>query len=618
MKVTLQEKLEHLPTQSGVYLFKDKNSTIIYIGKAKILRNRVRSYFQESRDKGPKLQRLVSQVADLEWIVTDSEIEALILEANLVKEYAPRYNVNLKDDKSFPYIRITNEPFPRLFPTRKIIRDGSDYFGPYTDVKSLRDLLKTIKKIFPLRNCNLELTEKNIQAGKFKVCLNYHIYRCLGPCEGHISAAEYTPIVKDVRNFINGRDRQVIQELTRRMQVFAENLEFEKAARLRDQISFIEQLQYKQKVVTPDLGDRDIVALALQDDAACAALFRVRDGKILGKQHFYLSGVAEENSPAVLAFFIKQYYLKTDFLPAEIFLPEEIEEQVEIEAWLQSKFKQSVKLTVPKIGEKARLVSMCAQNAKLQLGELILQKMKAKDYMPQSVKALQRDLGLAKPPVRIEAFDISNIQGTDPVASMVTFLNGQPHKSDYRRFKIQTKATPDDFAMMAEVIQRRYHRLLQANQPFPDLILVDGGKGQLNAALHSLKALGIENQPIVALAKRLDEVFVPNLSDPQNIPRVSAGLHLLQHVRDESHRFAVNFHRQLRKKRTISSQLDQIPGIADKRRQLLLKHFGSVQQIKAASLPALTEVPGLPVKLAQKIYDFFHPPPDPNSDQTAS
>ncbi len=607
MKLSLQEKLDNLTTQAGVYQFKDRENKIIYIGKAKNLRNRVRSYFQESREHGAKVDRLVAQIHDVEIIVTDSELEALILEANLVKEYKPRYNVNLKDDKSFPFIRVTHESFPRIFPTRKIVRDGSQYFGPYTDVRSMRDLLKTIKKIFPIRSCNLDLNSETIAAKKFKVCLNYHIHRCLGPCEGHISQEEYNRIIQDMINFINGRDKQVVAELKNRMAELAEKLEFEKAALLRDQINFIQEFQYKQKVVMPDTSDRDIIAIETNEDDACAAVFKVRQGKILGKQHFYLNGVAEEKPEDILTFFIKQYYLKSDFLPEEIYLPAKIEEEQNILAWLQEKFQRSAKFIIPKIGEKAKIVAMCAQNAKLQLGELLLQKQKAKDYLPHSVKALQRDLRLEKPPRHIEAFDISNIQGTDPVASMVCFIDGQAAKQQYRHFKIRQKATPDDFAMMAEVVKRRYSRLLKEQQPFPDLILIDGGKGQLGAALGSLQEIGMENQPIIALAKRLDEVFIPGVSEAQNIPRVSSGLRLLQRIRDESHRFAITFHRKLRKKRTITSELDDIPGIGERRRKILLTHFGSLKNIKSASLEDLSKVSHIPSKLAQQIYDFFHP-----------
>ncbi|MCK5739673.1 excinuclease ABC subunit C, partial [bacterium] len=580
---------------------------IIYIGKAKVLRNRVRSYFQSSRDDGPKHRRLVSKIADFELIVLDSEIEALILEANLIKEYRPRYNVNLKDDKSFPFIRVTNEPFPRIFPTRKLIRDGSQYFGPYTDVRSMKALLKTVRKIFPLRTCTLDLTDDNIRAGKFKVCLNYHIKRCLGPCEGHIPLVEYNEMVKDVVSFINGRDTRIVKRLQQRMQAAAEAKRFEEAARLRDQISFIEEFQYKQKVVAPDKLDRDIIALATDEDNACTAIFKVREGKILGKQHFFMDGVAEESTSTVLGFFIKQYYMKAEQLPAEIYLPETIDDVEAVHEWLVERFSQEVKFVIPQIGDKARLVRMCAQNAKLALGELMIQKMKSADYIPHSVKALQQDLHLEHPPMRIEAFDISNIQGTDPVASMVCFIDGKPRKKEYRKFKIRGKETPDDFAMMAEVLKRRYSRLQREKQPFPDLILIDGGKGQLGAALQSLHEIGVDNQPIISLAKRLDEVFVPGISDPQNIPRSSSGLRMLQQLRDESHRFAITFHRSLRQKRTLHSILDEIPGVGPSRRKNLLKEMGSLKKIKAATVEELSSVTGISTDLATAIFQFLQP-----------
>ncbi|MBN1352429.1 excinuclease ABC subunit C [candidate division KSB1 bacterium] len=615
MHEALQEKLATAPTNPGIYIFKDNNNKIIYIGKAKALRPRVRSYFQKSRDQGAKLTRLVKQIADVEFIITDSEIEALILEANLVKEYAPRYNVNLKDDKSFPYIRLTYESFPRIFPTRKLIRDGSKYFGPYTDVKHMRELLKTVKRIFPIRSCNLELTQKAIAAGSFKVCLNYHIKRCLGPCEGKINQAEYQRIVGDVVNFINGKDRQVVNELSERMRQSSEAMAFEKAARIRDQIEFIKAFQYKQKVIVPDELDRDIIAVATEDDDACGAVFKVRDGKIIGKQHFYLNGVAEEPMGDIVTFFVKRYYLKADFVPSEIHLMCDIDEKTQIEKWLEQSHNKKIKIVVPQIGEKAKLMEMCRLNAKLQLGELLLQKMKTEDYVPHCVKALQRDLKLEKLPRRIEAFDISNIQGTNPVASMVTFIDGKAAKSEYRRFKIRGKSTPDDFAMMAEVVKRRYSRLIRESKDFPDLILVDGGKGQLSSALKSLNELGIANQPIIALAKRLDEVFTPACSDAQNIPKASSGLRLLQRIRDESHRFAIEYHRKLRSKCTLKSELDDIPGIGKNRRNELLKRFGSISKIKKASIEALSAVDGISERLAISIYNHLHNNEKKESDQ---
>ncbi|MFQ5627713.1 MAG: excinuclease ABC subunit UvrC [bacterium] len=602
----IKQKLNTLPKKPGVYQFKDRNGKIIYIGKAKVLRNRVRSYFQTGRITEPKLARLVSRIRDFEIIVTDSEIEALILEMNLVKEYKPRYNINLKDDKSFPFIRVTNELFPRIFPTRRIVRDGSKYFGPYTDVKSMRALLKTIKRIFPIRSCNYDITEQAVKKKKFKICLDYHIHKCDGPCEGLVGATEYNQVIDQIVNFINGRGKQVVKEMTDKMMVLAGKRQFEQAAKLRDRIKFIENFQYKQKVVTDDEKDRDVVAVAVEDEDACGVIFKVREGKIVGRQYFYLNGVFRDCYADVVASFVKQYYLKAEFIPEEIFLPEMVDEREYLEDWLFQKANTAVKFLIPKQGKKARLVAMCNKNARLLLEELQLQKARAKDKAPHAVTALQRDLRLQKPPRRIEAFDISNIQGTDPVASMVCFVDGVARKSDYRKFKIRSKETPDDFAMMREAVTRRYNGSLSEKMPLPDLILIDGGKGQLSAAMQALREINRTEIPVVALAKRLDEIFAPGDPDPQNIPRTSSGLKLLQRLRDESHRFAVTFHRSLRKKRTTASALDAIPGVGPARRKALLKFFGSLDGVREASVDDLLLVENISQELAQAIWEHFH------------
>lgn len=603
---TLQEKLDNLPKKPGCYMFKDSKGKIIYIGKAKVLQNRVRSYFQNGRLEGPKLERLKSKIADLETIVTDSEMEALILEMNLIKEYKPRYNVNLKDDKSYPYIRVTNERFPRIFPTRKIIRDGSRYFGPYTDVGAMRNLLKSVKRLFPIRSCNYDLTEDAVAKKKYKLCLDYYIKKCDGPCEGLIGEKEYKETVEQIVKFINGKNNQVVVELKEKMWRLAEAKRYEDAARVRDQIQSIEEFQYKQKVVTDDATDRDIVTVALEGEDACGVVFKVRDGKILGRQHFYLNGVEEEPYENVVASFLKQFYLKSDFIPDEIYLPVEIPETEPVENWLSEKAERAVRLIHPKIGQKAKLMEMGMKNAHLLLEELKLQKLKQKDYIPHNVKALQRDLHLKHPPRRIECFDVSNIQGTNPVASMVTFVNGRPKKSDYRRFKIKIKETPDDFAMMAEAVRRRYSGSLAEKLEPPDLILVDGGKGQLSTVVEVLAKLNRSEWPVAALAKRLDEVFVPGASDPQNIPKTSSGLKLLQHIRDEAHRFAVTYHRTLRRKRTIQSAVDAIPGVGPARRRALIKHFGSVSSLREATVDEIELVEGISHDLAKKIWEHFH------------
>ena len=602
---SLQEKLANLPKKPGCYLFKDRKGKIIYIGKAKRINNRVRSYFQDARIEGPKLQRLKSKIADFETIVTDTEMEALILEMNLIKEYKPRYNINLKDDKSYPYIRVTNERFPRIFPTRKIIRDGSRYFGPYTDVGAMRTLLKSVKRIFPIRSCNYDLTEQVVAQKKYKLCLDYYIKKCDGPCEGLVTESDYKATFEQIVRFINGKNSQVVSELQDKMRKLSRARRYEEAARVRNQVQSIENFQYKQKVVSDDDKDRDIVAVALEDAEACGVVFKVRDGKIRDRQHFYLDGVEEEPYANVVSSFLKQYYLKADFIPEEIYFPAAIDEHDQVQNWLTKRRGAKVRLVVPQKGQKAKLVKMSSENARLLLGELKLQKLKAKDYVPHSLKALQRDLRLEKVPRRIECFDISNIQGTDPVASMVTFTNGKPKKSDYRKFKIKVKKTPDDFAMMAEAIRRRYGGSLASKMDKPDLVLVDGGKGQLSTAVAELDRLDFADQPVAALAKRLDEVFVPGASEPQNIPKTSSGLKLLQHIRDEAHRFAVTYHRTLRKKRTTMSAIDSIPGIGSARRNALLRHFGSVQNLRDASVDEIEMVDGISAQLARSIWQHF-------------
>jgi len=608
----LQNKLENLPAKPGVYQFKDRTGKIIYVGKAKVLRHRVRSYFQDRRPLDPKTFRLVARIGDVEVIVTDSEMEALILEMNLIKEYKPRYNVNLRDDKSYPYIRVTREMFPRIFPTRKIVNDGSQYFGPYTDVGQMRSLLRTVKRIFPIRSCNYNFTPEIIARKKYKLCLDYYIKKCDGPCEGLINAEEYGKVVKQVVDFINGRGQQVVKEMQEKMQQLAGQKLYEQAAKMRDRLRFIEEFQYRQKVVSDDMKDRDIVAVALEDEDAAGAVFKVRDGKIIGRQHYYLAGVFQETYDNVVAAFTKQFYLKADFIPEEVYLPAEIPEAEEVQAWLAARRGGPVKLLTPKLGEKAKIVEMCAKNARLLLQELQLQKMKARLKVPHSIAALQRDLRLEKPPRRIECFDISNIQGTDAVAAMVTFEDGRPKKSEYRKFKIRGKQTPDDFAMMAEAIERRYSGSLSEKMPLPDLILVDGGKGQLHTALGILQKLDLKI-PLAALAKRLDEVFVPGAAEAQNIPRTSSGLKLLQHLRDEAHRFGVTFHRTLRTKRTTISELNKIPGIGPARRNALIKFYGSVEAVRQAAVDELTLVKGITSELAQSIWGYFHTVQDKES-----
>jgi len=604
----LSEKLVNIPRKPGVYLFLNASGKIIYIGKAKILRNRVRSYFQ-SKSPGlmyAKTALMVSKVHDLDYIVTDTEKEALILEANLVKEHRPRYNIDLKDDKSFPYIRITNEKFPRVFATRRRIQDGSKYFGPYTEVKVMRALLRTLRKIFQIRSCTYNMTPEAVENRKYKLCLDYHIKRCGGPCQGLVSSEEYNGMIDQIRSFLQGHTSGIAHILKDKMQEAASRKAFEEAAVYRDRLREIESFQSRQKVVDAKPVDRDIVALAIRDDIACGVMFKEREGKIIGRRHHALERIGGLPVEEVLRSFLVQIYMVEEYIPPEIFISNEVSDRKTIIEWLSEKRGATVRIVLPRKGEKARLIEMCRKNAELLLGELIIQLQQKKDYIAYSVSALQKDLNLKELPMTVEAFDISNVHGKDAVASMVSFYNGAAQKKNYRVFKIRCKDTADDFAMIAEAVERRYSRLLREDGAMPDLILIDGGKGQLSAALGSLQKLGIEDIPVAGLAKRLDEVFIPESRDAQNIPKTSAGLKLLQRIRDEAHRFAIMHHRKQRKKRTIASELDSIPGIGPERKRLLLKYFGSLAKIKDAQPESIAHVRSISEDLARIIYEHLH------------
>lgn len=603
---TLEEKLEALPTGPGVYQHKDADGRVLYVGKAKNLRSRVRQYFQKSRTADPRIEGMLSKVTDLDVIVTDSEVEALILEANLIKQLKPRYNVNLKDDKSYPYIVITNEPYPRVFVTRRIHRDGSRYFGPYTDVKNVRAALKAVRDIFRIRSCNYFIDDEVITKRKIKVCLDYHIKKCDGPCEGLISEERYRAMIDQVAALLEGKTETLIQMLRDEMDRLAAAMRFEEAAVLRDRIKGLQAYSEKQKAVALDPIDRDIVATAADGDDACGVIFKIRDGKMIGRQHYYMSSVEGKSDSEILETLLQQYYLAADFIPKEIFLPLAVENAEPIQRWLSDRRGEAVMLVHPTDGEEAKLVRLSQSNAKFLLDELKLQKMKRADYVPHAVKALQRDLRLPRLPRRIECFDNSNIQGSDPVASMVVFVDGKPKKSEYRKFKIKSVTGPDDFASMREIIERRYTRVLNEGLALPDLIMVDGGKGQLSSALEVLTRLGLHDQPVIGLAKRLEEVFVPGKSEPETIPKTSSGLRLLQQIRDEAHRFAVTYHRSLRTKRTLQTELDLIEGVGKKRAKELLEAFGSVQGVRFATPEQIAEVVG--EKVAARITEYFAAP----------
>ena len=603
MNESLKSKLENLPASPGVYQFKDNSGKVIYVGKAKILKNRVRQYFHSQPSYG-RIPVMVSKINDLEIIATDNEVEALILEFNLIKELRPRYNVSLKDDKSYPYIVITKELFPRVFPTRQKRTDGSRYFGPYTDVKTMRYALKTIRDIFMIRSCRLNLTKENIENKKFKVCLDYHIHKCEGPCEGLVSAIEYNQMIDEVAKLLNGKTSTLIKELTERMDEYSGLMQFEKAARLRDKVDAISVYSSKQKMVDEEIIDRDIFAVETSENDGCGMVLKIRDGKVIGKSHFYLSNVAEKEEDELIENLVINYYTKSDFIPDEIYLQKEIEDVETIKDWLEKKDTKKVNIVIPKIGEKAKLVNMVKANARLMLEELKLAKLK-REFIAPSVESLKRDLRMEKLPRRIECFDISHIQGTDTVASMVVFQDGKPRKSEYRKYKIDSVSNetgePDDFLSMREVVHRRYRRLIDEKVAFPDLIVIDGGKGQLSSAVHVLSDLNINGQIIIGLAKKLEEVYFPGDSDPYSIPKASSGLKLLQRIRDEAHRFAVTFHKDLRDKRTLTSELLEIKGIGEKTSKKLLTKFGSVEALKEKIISNYEEVEKVAGKKTAKI-----------------
>ena len=592
----------HLPREPGVYIMKGEEGQIIYIGKAKVLRSRVQQYFRPNANDGRRQFRaLVRNVRDLEYIVTDTELEALILEANLIKTHKPRYNISLKDDKKYPYIQITKEAFPRIVVTRDVVKDGSRYLGPYTDVKAMRRMLETMHRLFRIRSCDYDFPRSNV-----RVCLDYEIKRCDGVCEGLILAEAYQKIVDEAALFLTGRHTQVMVTLKARMMQAAEAMKYEEAAIYRDRIQALEQATNRQKVVSNDLTDWDTIAIAREDDEACGVVMEVRDGRLIGRQNYFIGGVLDASEEEVVSAFVQLFYATATFVPKEICLPCDIEDRETVLDWLRDRSDGLVEIRLPQRGDKFRLMKMAENNAKLLLSERRLKRENRKAQAPAAVQALQRDLHMEKPPRWIEAMDISNIQGSDPVASLVCFVDGRARKSEYRHFKITGIEGPNDFAMMHQVVTRRFKRLMEEGKSFPDLLLIDGGKGQLSSAVDALQSLGIKDQPVIGLAKRLEEVFMSGLSAPQNIPKTSSSLKLLQMLRDESHRFAITYHRKLRQKRTLTSELDEIPGVGPSRRKALLRHFGSVKRIREAALEDVIAVDGVSAKLAETIHSALN------------
>lgn len=581
---------------------KDVSGKIVYVGKAKSLRSRVRAYFQNDSALDPKTLALVSKISDFEILATDSEMEALILEANLIKEHRPRYNVNLKDDKRYPYLEVTDEPFPRVLVVRRIRRDKAKYFGPYTNVKAMRHTLRILRRVFAIRSCNWALPSSR----KIKLCLDYHIKRCPGPCQGKVSPEDYGETIKNVLLFLSGKNNLLMKHLKQRMNRHSAREEYEQAASIRDQIDALKSVMERQKVADLDQTDRDIMAFAREAKDISVVTLQIREGILIGRQTFHLTASNQSTDQEVLSTFLRQYYMHSAVIPPEVILPGPVGDQTMIESWLSSKRGSKAKIIIPQRGEKVRLLEMALNNARLSLSEIRLQRAAAREEVPAAVRSMQKDLYLSVPPRRIAAFDISNLGPSDAVGSLVFFQDGRPRKSQYRRFKIRTIKGQDDFAMMEEVVARYFSRLTQEKRQYPDLVLIDGGKGQLSAAVGALKRIGLKSQNLVALAKRLDEIFLPGRSDPLMIPKGSTSLKLLQRIRDEAHRFAISYHRQLRQKRITKSELDQIPGVGPVRRKVLLKRFRSVAGVKRAKLGELMEIKGLSKMVVERIYKHFH------------
>ena len=600
------ERLADFPEKPGVYIMKDKRNRIIYVGKAVSLKHRVRSYFQYQKNLPVKVASMVSKIEDIEYIVTDSEVEALILECNLIKFHKPRYNILLRDDKQYPYIRITlNERFPRIEVVRTVKKDGARYFGPYANAGAMREAIDVINKIFPIRSCKKDLSEVPIDE---RPCLNYHIKRCLAPCQGFVKDEEYNEMINNIIMFLEGKRETLVKQLKDRMQEAAEKLDFERAAVLRNQISALEKVLEKQKVVSTDMIDQDIIAMARGSGIVCIQVFFIREGKLISREPFILNNTDDIERQEILTSFVKQFYNNAHFIPKEIIIDEDIDDRDTIEEWLSRKKGQKVYVLIPKRGEKKKLAQMVAENARAYLEQVESREERERIRNLQALEELKKFLNLKELPQRIEAFDISNTQGTESVASMVVFEDAQPKKEDYRKFKIKTVEGPNDFESMKEVISRRFKRALSGDRKFqklPDLLLIDGGKGQLKYAREALKELGLSHILTIALAEEYEHIFVEGRDDPIVLPENSEALFLVQRVRDEAHRFALSFHRSLRSKRNLRSVLDDIPGIGKARRLALLKTLGGLEGIKRATLEELAAVPGMNRKAAQAVHEYF-------------
>ena len=589
------EKVSHLPTTPGVYLWRDKYQRIIYVGKAINLRNRVRSYVQQDMNRSVKVTAMMRRAWDVETIQTKTEMEALILEATLIKEHHPKYNIMLRDDKTYPYVKVTvQEEYPRLFMTRRLERDGAKYFGPFTDVTAVHHVLRILRSYYPLRTCKSMKVERP--------CLQYHMHYCEGPCMKYVTVEAYRKYIDDIVALFEGKQVQVIQEITSKMEQASEELEFELAAKYRDDLLSIQKVQEKQRMVT-QRGDMDVLGMAIDGPMACIQLFFIRSGRLLGRENYFVQH--EGDSPElVMTEFIKQYYGGSTFIPKELLLPMDSVDRELFSEWFTSMKGQQVDVSVPQRGYKKDLIKMAEENAQNFLAERRRQWQYTIDKAGGAVKKLAEVLDLPRLPERMECYDISHMQGAETVASMVVFEGGKPAKREYRRFKLKTvQGKPDDFASMAEIMERRYGN--EKDWPMPDLIIIDGGKGQLNAALPVIRAMGVTDVPVISLAKRIEEVFVEGESESIILEHHTPELQLLQQIRDEAHRFAITYHRRLRGKRNLESVLDHIEGIGPKRRKALYKHFGNLDAMRVAELEELEKVEGMNKKAALAVYEFF-------------
>ena len=609
----IQEELKKLPGKPGVYLMHDEKDAIIYVGKAISLKNRVRQYFQSSRNKGAKIGQMVTHISRFEYIVTDSELEALVLECNLIKEHRPKYNTMLMDDKTYPFIKVTvNEPFPRVMMARRMKKDKAKYFGPYTSAGAVKDTIELIRKLYHIRSCNRSLPK---DIGKERPCLNYHIHQCYAPCQGYISREEYRKSIDEVVRFLNGNYDPILKELEEKMLDASENLEFEKAIEYRELLASVQKIAQKQKITDTAGDDRDIIAMASEGEDAVVQVFFIRGGRLIGRDHFYLKIAENDTKSEILSSFIKQFYAGTPYIPAELMLPEEIEDQEIIEEWLTTRREHKVRLRIPKKGTKEKLVELAQKNAQMVLKNDKERLKREEGRTIGAVKELEKILGLTGI-IRMEAYDISNTNGFDSVGSMVVYEHGKPKRNDYRKFKIKSVQGPDDYASMNEVLTRRFEHGLRERQDesetggfqaFPDLIMMDGGRGQVNIALEVLEKLNL-HIPVCGMVKddnhRTRGLYFNNVELP--IDRNSECFRLITRIQDEAHRFAITFHRQLRSKGQVHSILDDIPGVGPARRKDLMRSFENIEAIRNATVDDLKELPSMNEKSAQEVYKFFH------------